>query len=110
MQSEVDGLAATLKQVELYNEQMKGEIAVTRRYCFQQTQNGSTNSLSYLDLSTEKSFSFLCNAAESSCASCNCILSVVEHAVSQACSSFCTYVFVVRPLQPLCPLGCSIVS
>ena len=32
VQSELDGLAATLKQVELYNEQMKGEIAVTRRY------------------------------------------------------------------------------
>lgn len=31
VQSELDGLAATLKQVELYNEQMKGEIAVTRR-------------------------------------------------------------------------------
>lgn len=31
MQNELDGLAATLKQVELYNEQMKGEIAVTRR-------------------------------------------------------------------------------
>lgn len=33
VQAELDGLAATLKQVELYNEQMKGEIAVTRR-CF----------------------------------------------------------------------------
>lgn len=32
VQNELDGLAATLKQVELYNEQMKGEIAVTRRY------------------------------------------------------------------------------
>lgn len=32
VQHELDGLAATLKQVELYNEQMKGEIAVTRRY------------------------------------------------------------------------------
>ena len=32
MQNELDGLAATPKQVELYNEQMKGEIAVTRRY------------------------------------------------------------------------------
>lgn len=31
VQAELDGLAATLKQVELYNEQMKGEIAVTRR-------------------------------------------------------------------------------
>ncbi len=31
VQNELDGLAATLKQVELYNEQMKGEIAVTRR-------------------------------------------------------------------------------
>lgn len=32
MQNELDGLAATLKQVELYNEQMKSEIAVTRRW------------------------------------------------------------------------------
>ena len=32
VQNELDGLAATLKQVELYNEQMKGEIAVTRRW------------------------------------------------------------------------------
>ena len=32
VQSELDDLAATLKQVELYNEQTKGEIAVTRRW------------------------------------------------------------------------------
>ena len=31
VQSELDGLAATLKQVERYNEQMQGKIAVTRR-------------------------------------------------------------------------------
>ena len=43
VQAELDGLAATLKQVELYNEQMKGEIAVTRR---------CTSSLSILAMST----------------------------------------------------------
>ena len=30
-QSELDALSATLRQVELYNEEMKSEIAVTRR-------------------------------------------------------------------------------
>jgi len=30
-QTELDQLAMTLRQVEAYNEQMKGEIAVTRR-------------------------------------------------------------------------------
>ncbi|KAL3137705.1 hypothetical protein ABBQ38_004975 [Trebouxia sp. C0009 RCD-2024] len=39
VQSELDGLAATLKQVELYNEQMKGEIAVTRRATYAAEQS-----------------------------------------------------------------------
>lgn len=30
-QRELDRLAATLKQIEKYNDEMKGEIAVTRR-------------------------------------------------------------------------------
>lgn len=33
-QLELDRLAATLKQVEAYNETMKGEIAVTRRAAY----------------------------------------------------------------------------
>ncbi len=33
-QLELDRLAATLKQVEAYNENMKGEIAVTRRAAY----------------------------------------------------------------------------
>jgi len=33
-QLELDRLAATLKQVETYNENMKGEIAVTRRAAY----------------------------------------------------------------------------
>lgn len=33
-QSELDKLAATLKQIEAYNEQMKSEIAVTRRAAY----------------------------------------------------------------------------
>jgi hypothetical protein len=34
VQLELDRLAATLKQVESYNEAMKGEIAVTRRAAY----------------------------------------------------------------------------
>ena len=33
-QGELDRVAATLKQVEAYNEAMKGEIAVTRRAAY----------------------------------------------------------------------------
>ncbi|DBA91706.1 TPA: hypothetical protein ACH3X1_003305 [Trebouxia sp. C0004] len=39
VQNELDGLAATLKQVELYNDQMKGEIAVTRRATYAAEQS-----------------------------------------------------------------------
>ncbi|KAA6423115.1 MAG: hypothetical protein FRX49_07102 [Trebouxia sp. A1-2] len=39
VQNELDGLAATLKQVELYNEQMKSEIAVTRRATYAAEQS-----------------------------------------------------------------------
>ena len=31
-QSELDNVNATLRQVELYNEEMKGEVAIARRY------------------------------------------------------------------------------
>lgn len=34
MQRELDRLGSTLKQIESYNEQMKGEIAVTRRAAY----------------------------------------------------------------------------
>ena len=33
-QMELDRLGATLKQIETYNEEMKGEIAVTRRAAY----------------------------------------------------------------------------
>lgn len=34
MQRELDRLGATLRQIEAYNESMKGEIAVTRRAAY----------------------------------------------------------------------------
>lgn len=34
MQRELDRLGSTLKQIETYNESMKGEIAVTRRAAY----------------------------------------------------------------------------
>jgi chromosome segregation ATPase len=38
-QSELDALSATLRQVELYNEEMKSEIAVTRRATYKAEEN-----------------------------------------------------------------------
>ncbi len=38
-QSELDALNATLRQVELYNEEMKSEIAVTRRATYKAEEN-----------------------------------------------------------------------
>jgi len=41
-QSELDALSATLRQVELYNEEMKSEIAVTRRATYKAEENVSS--------------------------------------------------------------------
>lgn len=38
-QSELDALSATLRQVELYNDEMKSEIAVTRRATYKAEEN-----------------------------------------------------------------------
>ncbi len=38
-QAELDALSATLRQVELYNEEMKSEIAVTRRATYKAEEN-----------------------------------------------------------------------
>ena len=38
-QSELDALNETIRQVKLYNEEMKGEIAVTRRATYKAEDN-----------------------------------------------------------------------
>ena len=50
-QADLDRLTSTLKQIELYNEEMKSEIAVTRRWvpCAGAPISGSTRALLVLE-------------------------------------------------------------